>query len=807
MNILRQAIRSLLRRPALTATAVVSLAIGIGANAALLGFVDGLGLRPLPIARPDRLVRVLSTHGAFTSDNFSYLDYRDIAGSAPAFGGIAAYGIRGVALTSRERAAEVVMVGIVTGNYFETVGVRAGSGRVISPQDDAPAGANVAVVSERLWRQRYGGDPPAAGRVIELNGRPFALVGVLPRDFNGLDPILAPDVWVPVAAWPSLNGSRGEMTDRGNRWLRVVGRLRDGATIAEASAQITPLMFGLAHSYPATNTGRGSRLGFDSDYRRRLSRIAGSIFGLIGGFVLLLACANVAGLLLARAEERRHEMAVRAAIGASRARLVRELLVESAALAALAASAGIALAWWLIRLLPSAIPPVPVPLGLVFRLDARVTLFTVLLAALTVIVFGLAPAIAGSRVDTGTILKASSAGGRGGRSRVRHLLVAGQIAVSLALVTTSAFLVRSLWNLDRVDAGFDRRPMLMVTLSPSAVGYDELRARAFYEALMERVRALPGVERVALAGRPPLSLFGGGALETISVPGHEPPAGERGFGIHFNVVGAGYFGTMGTTIVRGRDFNDADTRAAPRVAVVSEELARRFWRDGNAVGQHIGIGPDSRTVCEIVGVARDGKYNRLAEAPDPYIYFPFSQRFAGEATLFLQTAGDERPLIAPLRHEIEAIDRGVPALQIMTMDGLLRAATAVERLTASLVSALGMLGLFLAIVGLYGLVSYLVGRRTREIGIRMALGARPVDIAREVLRQAAVPIASGLGAGLALAFVVATVTAGSMYGVSAADPLTYAAASAVLAAVTLAASLVPARRAALVDPSHALRRE
>jgi putative ABC transport system permease protein len=807
MNVLRHAIRSLLRRPALTTTAVVSLAIGIGANAALLGLVDGLGLRPLPIARPDRLVRVFGTHGAFVSDEFSYLDYRDIVGSAPAFEGIAAYGIRAVALTGRERSAEVVMIGIVTGNYFETVGVRARSGRVIGPPDDAPAGAQVAVVSERLWRERYGEDRPAPGRMIELNGRPFAVVGVLPADFNGLDPILAPDVWVPAAAWPSLNSSRGEFADRGNRWLRVVGRLRDGATIAEASAQITPVMSALARNYPVTNTGRGSRLVFDRDSRRRISRIAGSIFGLIGGFVVLLACANVAGLLLARAEERRHELAVRAAIGASRARLVRELLVESAALAALAAGAGIALAWWLIRLLPAAIPPAPVPLGLVFRLDARVTVFAVLLAALTVILFGLAPAMSGSRVDPGEILKASSAGGRGDRSRVRHLLVAGQIAVTFALVTTAVFLARSLWSLERVDAGFERRPMLLVTLSPSAVGYDEPRARAFYQALLARARALPGVERVALARRPPLGFSGGGAVEIVSVPGREPPAGERGFSLHFNVVAPGYFDTMGTRILRGRDFNDADTRTAPRVVIVSEELARRFWPDTNAVGQHIRIGPDSRTVCEIVGVARDGKYNRLAEAPDPYIYFPFSQRFAGEATVFLRAAGDERTLIAPLRHEIDALDRGVPALRIMTMTDHLRAATAVERVTASLVSALGLLGLFLAIVGLYGLVSYLVRRRTREIGIRMALGARPIDIAREVLRQAAVPIASGLGVGLALAVVVATLTAGSMYGVSAADAPTYAAAAAIVAAVTLVASLVPARRAALVDPSHALRRD
>ena len=749
---LRYAARSLRRRPGFAAAAITSLALGIGPNAALFSLLDALGFRPLPIDRPDRLVRVFGSG----SENFSLPDYHDLAG-VPAFSGLAAYGIRGTALTRRDGPADIAMLAVVTPNYFEVVGVSAQEGR--TPVARTGGGAPAVIISGRLWRERFAGDRAIAGRPIEINARSLVVAGVLPDGFTGLDPLLAPDVWIQTSDWESINGARTELTDRRNRWLRVVGRLRDGVGIEQASAQLV------------ATRGSGSRVTSDRDYRTRVSRIAGAVFGLVGLFVLLLACANVAGLLLARAEERRHEMAVRAAIGASRGRIVRQLLVESALLAALACGASILLAWWMIRLLPSAIPPVPM-LGLDFRLDTRVVFFAMAASAVTILIFGLAPAFAGSRREPSTTLKASAGAGRGPRLRVRHVLVAGQIAVSLALVTSAAFLARGVWNLARVDTGFDRRPKLIVLMSPSAIGYDEAHARAFYQTLVERVTALPGVERVALAKRAPLSLSGGGATEVINVAGHEAPSGEAGFNIHYNIVGAGYFDTMGTRLVRGRDFTADDRPSGVRVAIVSAAFARRFWGSEDAVGRQIAVGRN-RTPCAIVGVARDAKYNALTEAADAYLYFPFSQRFAGEATLLVRTSTDERALVAPLRREIAAIDRSVPTLQVMTLGEHLRAATAVERLTASLVSSLGLLGVFLALVGLYTLMSFLVHSRLHEIGVRMALGARPVDIVRQTLAQAARPIASGIGAGVLLAFAIASAIASSVYGVSAFDPLTY----------------------------------
>lgn len=800
---LRRACRAWLHRPGVSAAAIGSLAIGIGANAALLSLVDGLGLRPMQIDRPDRLVRVFSTRGASTQDDFSVPEFRDIEGTVPAFAATAAYGIRAVALTSRNRPADVAMLAVVSGNYFTTLGVRPAAGRL---PGTGHADQPVAVISHKLWESRYAADPGAIDRGIELNGRPFAVAGVLPPDFAGLDPLLAPDVWIGFDAWPAVNGPQSDLVDRGTRWIKVVARLRDDASLLESSSQIATVMSRFERAHPATNAGRSSRVVLDLDYRRRIARVAGAALGAIGLFVLLLGCANVAGLLIARSEERRHEMAVRASIGAGRGRLIAQLLTESAVLAAAGVGAGIAIAALLIRLLPLAIPPSPVPIALAFRLDVRVAAFAALLGLVTVLVFGVGPALAGSRADAGAVLKDSAGGASRGRSVMRHLIVGGEIAVSLALIAVSVFLVRGISNLNRVDAGFERGPMLMVMVSPGAVGYDAARSRTYYDTLLDRVRALPGVERAALARRAPLSLSGGGAAETVAVPGYDSPPGLRGFSIHFNAVGQDYFQTIGTPLVRGRDFTDRDTRDAPRVAIVSQAFAARFWPGETALGRRVGLGA-AGTPCDIVGIARDAKYNSLGEAAQPYIYFPLAQRPGGEATLLARVSGDERAFVAPLRQTMDAIDRGVPALQIETMRDHLHAAAAVERVTTVLVTALAAAALFLALVGLYALIAYLVGCRVREIGIRAALGASRSQIVRDVLHRAARPVGAGIAAGLVLARAVAAAVAGSIYGVTAGDPVVYLVASVLIVIVAAGATAVPARRAARLDPALVLRRD
>ena len=801
----RHGTRLLSRQPGLTAVAIVSLAIGIGANAALVSLLDGLGLRPLPVPRAGRLVRIFTSRPPNTYGDSSFADYRAIAEETTAFERVAAYGTRAVAVTGADGTSDVAILGVVSGNYFATLGVHASVGRTLDERDDAESELPAAMISDRLWQRRYQRDPEVAGRAIVLNRHAAFIAGVLPARFSGLEPLVAPDVWIAPGAVPPLLGTRAELQARDNRWFKLVARLREDATFERASTQVAAVMSRLAEAYPATNSGRGGFTAFEDTYRERVARVAGLIFGSIGACVLLLACVNVAALLLAAAEERRYEMAVRGAVGGTRAQLVRQLLVESMMLAALSGAAGLALAWIVIRSLPAMVPPSPLPLALAFRMDARVVWAAALFAAVTVFAFGLAPALSGSKADLGLLLKAHSPGLRG-RSRVRRAMVAGQIAISFALLTTSVLLVRSVRALEAIDPGFAVRPMLIVAVSPGAAGYSEQAGRQYYQSALAGLGALPGIEAVSLAKRPPLSLYGGGATEIVNVDGQAAPEHEPGFRIHFNIVGPDYFDTMGGALIRGRDFDASDGSDRERVAIISEAMARRFWRDGDALGRQIAIG-ERRTACRIVGIARDGKYNSLTEHADPYIYFPLSQRYTGEAAFIVRTQGDERGAISAVRAALAAIDKSVPALQVMTIGSQLRLATFAERTTAALVSALGALCLFLSMVGLYGLASYLARRGARDIGVRVALGARSRDVAVGLLAQLGRPIATGLSAGLVLSFLLGRLTAASLYGVSASDFTTYATAASVLVAVAVAALLMPALRAARTDPASVLRAE
>ncbi len=801
----RHGTRLLVRQPGLAVVAVVSLAIGVGANAALVSLLDGLGLRPLAVHQAERLVRVFTSRPPNTYGDSSFADYRAVVEQTTAFERIAAYGTRAVAVAAADGTSEVAILGVVSGNYFDTLGVRASLGRSLDERDEAESELPAVLISDRFWQRRYQRDPAIAGRPIVLNRRAAFIAGVLPAGFSGLEPLIAPDVWVAPGALPSLLGSRAEIEARDNRWFKIVARLRDGATFEQGATQIEAVMSRLATAYPATNHGRGGFAAFEGAYRRRVARVAGAIFGSIGVCILLLACLNVAALLLARAEERRYEMAVRGAIGGTRARLLQQLLVESVMLAALSGVAGLAIAGVVVRSLPALIPPSPLPLALVFRMDGRVLAAGALLAAVTVLAFGLAPALSGSKSNPGLLLKAHATGS-GGRSRMRRAMVGSQLAISFALLTTSVLLVRSVRALDAIDPGFAVRPMLIVAVSPGAAGYAEQAGRGYYRSALERLRVLPGVAAVSLVKRPPLSLYGGGATEIVNVDGHAPAEREPGFRIHFNIIGADYFDTMGGALLRGRDFDAGDRIDQERVAIVSEAMARRFWRDGDAVGRYIAIG-ERRALCRIVGIARDGKYNSLTEQAGPYIYFPLSQRYTGEAALIVRTHSDERRAIGAVRAELAAIDKSVPALQIMTIGSQLRLATFVERTTAAVISALGALCVFLSMVGLYGLASYLARRSAREIGIRVALGARPRDVVVGLLLQLRWPVAAGLCAGLAASFILARLTTSSMYGVSATDLSTYATAASALVAVTSAAILMPAYRAAHTDPACVLRAE
>lgn len=804
---LRFALRQLRQSPGFTATAVITLALGIGANSAVFSLTDALGLRPPPVRDVDRLVTVFGRTPQSREEDWSYLDYRDLRERARAFSDVAACGTRGVALTGGGADPEVTMIGIVTASYFPALGVSAMRGRVFvekeEPARDAPA---VALISEKLWHRRMGGRFES-GQTIELNGQVWTVIGVLSAVFTGLEPQLAPDVWVTPGGWARLTTDR-DLRELDSRWFTVIGRLAPGATREQAQQEVSALARHLAEAAPEHGRDRDATVVPLMDARSGgMSRLRVLLLAVVG-LVLLIACANVAGLLTSRAEARRRELGIRSALGAARSRLFRQLLVENLVLAMASAFAALVLAAWVVRVLPSLMPPSPIPLGFQFRLDARVIVFTFGVALLTVAAFGLLPAMIASRPDVLRLLRGGARESGSGRRRVvfRNLLVSGQFAASLVLVAAAGLFVQSLWGLGRVDAGFNRQPMLIVTVAPGVAGYTGDRAVDLARTLVERLGATPGVERATAAYRMPLSPFGGGRTERVVIPGQDPPPGQDAWSIKATAVAPGYFSTIGTRLLRGRDFADADRTGAPGVVVISRTMAERFWPGADPIGRRVLVG-GGKTSHEIIGIAQDIKINNLRETPQPYFYLCLYQRPSGDLTLIARVTGDERDAAPAVRDAIRTAEPRLPMAQMMTLRDHMRAATFQTRVLAILVGVMGAVGLLLAIVGLYGVVAYLVSRRAQEFGVRLALGARPADILRSVLKQGLAMALAGAAVGVVGALVAGRALAGVFYGVSSADPITLAASALVLLVVALVASYVPARRASRVDAVTALRAE
>ena len=819
----RYALRVFRANPALFATAVLSLAIGIGPNSVLFSVIDAVGFRPLPIRDPGGLVIVRSSNvkgpesDSLDTKGVAFRDYVEVRDRLTSFSEIGASGPAGFGLSGGTGPAEFVMGATASASYFPTLGVRVLRGRTFLPEEDRTAGTQpVVVISERLWRRRFGSDPAAIGMSVRVNSTSCTIVGVLPTEFAGTNPILAPDLWVPTVLWPTLSGGPASTIEaKGSRAFTVVARLRDGVTLAQAVGEVAALGASLAERDPETHKDWRLVAEYEQAARRhRLGRI-GTVSLVAVDLILLLACANVAGLLLGRAEARRPEVAVRVALGASRWRLVRQLLTESALLSVAGAVTGALLAFWLLRLVPSLIPAMPITFNLDFRLDLRVLAGTLVVALLAAPLFGLFPALLASKPDVVPLLKgaAPAAGGRRWRVTPRNLLVVGQIAVSLALLVSSALLARSFVNQRQIDPGFVPRPMVFSTLAPGAVGYDSVRTRDFYRQLLERLAATPGVERATMVRHLPLnSLFGGGATAEVAIPGFEAPADAGPLRLRFNVVETGYFDTMGIWLVRGRDFVPTDRPGAQPVVLINQTMARRFWPGEDPVGRHVivatGNDAASRRDCEIVGVAQDGKYLSLNEPPEPYFYLPYAQAPSGEMTVIARVSTDARAMTEVFRREVAKLDAAMPIMQVTTMDQHMQSALVGQRAAAVLVGALGGFGLLLSIIGLYGVVAFLVSRRTREIGIRIALGAGRADVIRDVVVHGGELAAVGIVIGLGLAVVVSSeLGQDAFYGISRFDPTTYAATSLLVLLTALAGSYVPARRAARIDPIAALRSE
>ena len=805
---LRYALRRLAASPGFTFVAVLSLTLGIGANTAIFSLVSTALLRPLPVARPGELVSLTNSAGDRPFPTFSYPNYRDLRDrGGEVFDGLYAYRFAPLSV-SHDGASERMWGYLVTGNYFEVLGVEAALGRALTPEDDRTAGAHpVAVLSHESWRRRFGADPGVVGRTLVVNGRGYTVVGVLPQGFAGTEIIAAPELWFPVSMQAEIEVGNSWLDKRGVENLFVQGRLRPGVSEGRARAVLDALSAQLAREFVEVNEGKRVALappGFMGGSMRGAVLGFTSLLMAVVGFVLLLACVNLANLLLARAAERRQEIAVRLALGAGRLRLVGQLMVESMLLAVVSGALGTLVAYWLVRAAVGLKPPVDVPLAFDLRLDYRVLAFTCALSLATGVLFGLLPAWQATKVDLLPALKGETASGALGRSRWKGGLIALQVALSLVLLVGGGLMLRALGRAQSLDLGFEPKQAVEVSFDLRLQGYDAARGREFQKRLLERVRQLPGVGAAGLVDLAPVDLHF--SRDSVFVEGQTPGRAASAPRAMVSRAGPGYFQAMGTRLVRGRDFTERDDEKSTPVAVVNETFARRFWPGEDPVGRRFRQGGPASPPLEVVGVVEDGKYAGLNEPAQAYAVRPLAQAYTGMNTLILRTDRDPRALVAAVLGEVRQLDPHLPAGG-KPLEARLAMPLLPVRVAAALFGSFGLLALALAAVGIYGVMSYAVSRRAREIGIRMALGARASDVLRLTVRQGMAPVVVGVAVGLAAALGLTRLAGSLLFGVSASDPLTYAGVVALLTAVALAACYVPARRASKVDPLVALRNE
>jgi predicted permease len=808
---IRYGIRSLAKRPGFVLVAIVTLALGIGANTAMFSLLNTVLLRPLPVDHPEQIVSVSVRGKNDAMLAFSYPNYIDFRDRNEVLSSLLLYRFAPLSL-SKDGNNQRVWSYEVSGNYFDTLGVRAIKGRTFSPEEDRTKLSHpVVVVSYTGWQRRFASDPDLVGKDILLNNHQFKVIGITPEEFRGTELIYTPDMFVPISMIEWVEPSTTWLDNRDSKNFFAIGRLKPGVGRAEAEASLNILAQQSAKEFPNVNEGQSIILippGFIiPDLRNAVVSFAWVLMAAVV-LVLFVACANLAGLLLARAMDRRKEIAIRLAMGANRWRLIRQLLTESVVLSVAGGVVGLLLALWLINLLLTFRPPLDFPLTVDISLDWRVMVFSFLISLLTGIVFGLAPALQSTRLALVPALKDTAAQGGHSRNRLRGALVVVQLALSLVLLIGAGLVVGALQQLQTMNPGFDPNNALTAAMDVGLQGYDDAKGEQFYRQLLTRVEALPGVKSAALTTFIPLSL--NYSSNTIFVEGQPSERGANAPIAMVAAVGPRYFETMSTPIMFGREFTPDDKKDGTRTAIINETFVRRLFpglsSPGEAVGKRISF--DSKgPFIQVVGVARDGKYFNIGEEPRPFVWTPITQNFWSGQILVVRTIGDPASVIGSVRNEVRSLDPTLPLFDVKTMNEHMRLSLFPARVAASVLGLFGFVALILAVIGIYGVTSYSVAQRTREIGIRMALGAEKRDVLRLILSSGAKLALFGVVIGLVVATILTRLVTSLLFGITPAYTLTFVLISAVLTFAALLACYIPARRAAKTDPLTALRYE
>jgi predicted permease len=808
---LKYAARMLGKNPGFAAVVVLSLALGIGANTTAFGWIQAVLSNPLKgVAHGDRMVSIETVSPSGETIDSSYYDFRDYRDNARSLDGAVVFKDRPLSMGD-EKSSERVWGLLVSGNYFDFLGLRPAAGRFFSTeeQEEKPNAHPVAVLSAGLWKSRFNSDPKISGRRIKLNRQDFTIIGVAPEGFQGTIVGLAFDIYVPVMMYTQVTGGGDWLDDRGSRPLPILARLKPGVRVEEARAEVQTIAAQNASAFADTNQGLSATVVPLAQGRYGAQRVLAPLLQILmaaGGVVLLIVCANVANLLLARGTSRQRELSVRLALGASRGRLFRQLLTESLLLAALGGGTGVLLALWMGDSLGLLLPVTGLPIARLARLDRAVLLFTALISLGAGLVFGLVPAVQAVKRGVQESLKEGGRSATAGAKswKIRGLLVVSEVGLALVALVGAGLFVQSFERARASDTGFDPHNMLLVGLQLSTSGYDRQQGLEFLRRAQERITALPGVKAASYAEDVPLG-FSMGSWETLNVEGYVPSPSDN-MKIYRNLVAPGYFGVMGIPVVAGRDFSDMDNRSSQPVAIVNEAFVRRFLPGQEPLGRRFDTWGKWWT---IVGVAKDSRYHSRTGPPEPYFYMPILQTFNASTgvALHIRTAGAPEANLPAVRQVFAALDPSVTVFGTTSLEDYIGASTYTQKTAATLLSVLGSLALLLASLGLYSVVAYSIAQRTQEIGIRMALGAQRSDILRLVVSQGMTLTLAGVAAGVAAALGLTRFLSSLLFGVSATDPATFAGVAILLAAVALVASYVPAQRAARVDPIVALRYE